>query len=69
MVKNQKSRIGKAIRDSKLRKQFNLRQKDRNKRKAEQEKIGSSKYVDRKALKQKKLEEKRMRKKGVAPEE
>lgn len=69
MVKNQKSRIGKAIRDSKLRKQFNLRQKDRNKRKAEQEQIGSNKYVDRKALKQKKLEEKRLRKKGVQSEE
>lgn len=46
------TRVQKAIKDSKLKKQFNLRSKDRNSRKQQKEKGLLSKYVDKRERKQ-----------------
>jgi hypothetical protein len=46
------TRVQKAIKDSKLLKQFKLRQKDRNQRKDKKAKSLAEKYVDKRQLKQ-----------------
>lgn len=60
------SKVQRSIKDSKLRKQFNLRAKDRTDRKKLKEKGLLTKYVDKRERKQQKKDGKKAIKEGAA---